>query len=278
MANEELQLVVKDETLLTEISFNYDELKTSLNSRLQKYKGLVVTEEAIADAKNDRAGLNKLEKVLADKGKAIQAKILSGFDTKLKELRGMITSTSNSIDVQVKKFEQAEKDKKKALIELYYDTVIGDLKEILPFGRLFKVQWLNLGSRMPMIEGEISQAIDMVKKDLSVIETLKSEYALQIKDVYLSTLDLSTALSEKARLEKRAADIKAMETKVAAPEISPEVPETAPIIAEDDLSDMDWANVSTLPKDTVFRVTCTSDDIEMIEKFFSAHAIKYSKE
>jgi hypothetical protein len=274
----ELQLVIKDEELLTAIRFNYDELKTSLSERLQKYKGLVVTEEAIADAKTDRAGLNKLEKSLADKGREIQARILSGFDTKLKELRGMITSTSNSIDVQVKKFEQAEKDKKKALIELYYDTVIGDLKEVLPFGRLFKPQWLNLGSRMPMIEGEISQAIDTVKKDLSVIDTLKSEYVLQIKDVYLSTLDLSGALAEKARLEKRAADIKAMETKAAIPEIAPEVPETAPVIAEDDLSDMPWANPSTLPKDTVFRVTCTADDLEMIEKFFSAHEIKYSKE
>ena len=38
MAETQLQVVVTDEALLKEITFNYDQLKTSLSKKLKKYK------------------------------------------------------------------------------------------------------------------------------------------------------------------------------------------------------------------------------------------------
>ena len=47
-----------------EITFNYEELKTALAEKLEKYKGLLVTEDGIAEAKKDRAMLRKVRDAL----------------------------------------------------------------------------------------------------------------------------------------------------------------------------------------------------------------------
>jgi hypothetical protein len=55
-----------------EIEFNFDELKNELETGLKKYKGMVVSEDGIKDAKADRAKLNSLYKAIDDKRKEIK--------------------------------------------------------------------------------------------------------------------------------------------------------------------------------------------------------------
>lgn len=272
MAENKLQVIVTDESLLKEITFNYEQLKTSLTRKLKKYKELVVTEDAIKDAKEDRADLNKLEKILADKSKDIQAKILGGFDTKMKELRGMIKDTSLSIDNQVKAFEQIVKDQKRKDIEQIYSENIGELKEILPLNNFFQSTWLNTTVTIKKAEAELIAFIAKVRQDLTVIDTLNSEFTLQVKDNYLRTFDLSAALAEKARLEeskKRIEAIKPMD-KVADVLISKEKTDLMP--------DVPWANVSEKPKEFRLVITGTESTFGLVEKFLSANKIQYKKE
>ena len=272
MAENKLQVIVTDESLLKEITFNYEQLKTSLTRKLKKYKELVVTEDAIKDAKEDRADLNKLEKILADKGKDIQAKILGGFDLKMKELRTMIKDTSLSIDTQVKSFEQIVKDQKQKEIEQIYAENIGELKELLPFGRIFNLKWLNLTASIKSVSDEIIAIISKVKQDLTVIDTIESEFTLQIKDTYLRLLDLSAALSEKARLEeskKKIEAIKPMDV-IADVLISKEA-------QKDSMPDVPWANVSEKPKEYVFTFTANAAQIKLIETLLNAHRIQFVK-
>ncbi|GBR74905.1 protein DUF1351 [Candidatus Termititenax aidoneus] len=215
MAENSLTLVVTDEALLKEVTFNYEQLKNALSARLEKYNKLVVTEDAINAAKTDRAGLNKLEKSLADKQKEIQQKLLGGFDTKLKELRGMVSEASGSIDSQVKKFEQIEKDAKKADIESIYADNVGELSALLPFGRLFQASWLNKTAKIAAIEKELLEKIEMVRKDLTVIDSLKvdPDIAVAVKDFYLETLNLSQALARKSYLEQQKVNLAALKAK-----------------------------------------------------------------
>jgi hypothetical protein len=207
--NTKLEVVITDEALLKEVTFNYEQLKTGLSARLKKYKELVVTEEAIDAAKADRAGLNKLEAALKDKQKEIQQRLLGGFDTKLKELRGMVSDASGSIDVQVKAFEQEEKDEKKTRVRELYDARIGELKDVLLFSKLFDERYLNKGFTLKAAGDDLAGKIDTARKDLSVIDQLKvdAEIVTAVKDHYLQTLDLSGALAEKARLEEQKAKL-----------------------------------------------------------------------
>ena len=215
MAENKLELVVTDEALLKEVTFNYEQLKNALSARLKKYKELVVTENAINEAKADRAGLNKLETMLKDKQKEIQQKLLGGFDTKLKELRGMVSEASGSIDAQVKAFEQKEKDEKKNKIAELYKARIGELKDVLLFSQLFDERYLNKGFTLKAIGDELADKIDTARKDLSVIDQLKvdAEIVTAVKDYYLRTLDLSGALAEKTRLEEQKAKLAELKAK-----------------------------------------------------------------
>ena len=59
------------EALPKTIDFNFEELKTQLASSLELYTGLVVTEDGIKSAKEDRAKLNKLREALETDRKSV---------------------------------------------------------------------------------------------------------------------------------------------------------------------------------------------------------------
>lgn len=57
----ELRIISPQENgFVQEIKWNNEELKTAIVKKMEDYKGLVFTEETIADGKKDRADLNKL--------------------------------------------------------------------------------------------------------------------------------------------------------------------------------------------------------------------------
>ena len=58
------------------IEFNFAEIKKELAGNLEKYQNMVVTEDAIKDAKADRAKLNKLKEAIEKKRKEIKACLL----------------------------------------------------------------------------------------------------------------------------------------------------------------------------------------------------------
>lgn len=189
-----------------EIEFNFDELKKELEEGLQKYQGLVVTEDGIKDAKADRAKLNALYKAIDDKRKEIKKECMKpyeAFEKKAKILLDMISGTSGAIDGQVKAFEELAREDKRKEIEAYFCESVGDLKDLLPFNKIYNERWMNATYKMADIKDEITSAIKQAGDDLSVISGLNSEYELQIKDVYLRTLNLTEALAEKTRLEER---------------------------------------------------------------------------
>lgn len=229
MENQELSIVIQDEQLLKEVTFNYDQLKTGLSERLKKYNELVVTEEAIKSAKTDRANLNKLEKALADKGADIKQRLLGGFDTKLSELRSMVKSASNGIDKQVKSFEQQEKDAKRNQILETYNANIKELSSLISFEKIFNDKWLNVTVSISKASEELLSKIETVRKDLSVLDTIQTapEIITAVKDYYLRTFDLSASLSEKSRLETVKANLLAITNK---PKVQELVEPVKPIV------------------------------------------------
>jgi phage host-nuclease inhibitor protein Gam len=213
---------------LAPVDFNYEELRQELAARLEKYKGLVYTDETISEAKTDRATLNRVEKALNDKKIEIKKQYLEPyeeFEKKIKALMGMVSEQSTEIDRQVKSYEQKKKDEKKASIEAYYAEHIGDLAELLPLERIFSDKWLNATCRDKEWQTAIDEAVRRTSSDLQTIADLKSEFELQIKDTYLRTLDLSAALNEKTRLEQQKAMLAEYEAKKAKEAKEAEPPE-----------------------------------------------------
>lgn len=232
-----------DDQFVKTIDFNFDELKQEITSALAKYQGLVYSDESIKDAKSDRALLNKFKEALESKRKDVKKQCLApyeAFEKKIKELTALVEAPIFAIDGQVKGYEQSKKDEKKAEITEYYDAHIGDLAALLPLERIFSDKWLNATVKINAAQDEIDALITRTASDLQTIADLKSEFEIQIKDVYLRTLNLSTALAEKTRQEtikaeqeaykqKKAAERAAYEAEIAARCAEPEVKAPEPV-------------------------------------------------
>lgn len=203
MNNTELKINKIQE--LEPIKFNYEEIKQELVIQLQKYKNIIFEEKDIQEAKKTRADLNRLKKQVNDKKIEVKNELIrpyTDFETKIKELISMIDEPCLEIDKQIKIFEEKQKELKKKEILKIYEENINDLKEILSIQKIWSEKWLNTTYKLRDIELEIIGIINKVKTDLKVIEDMKSEFDIQLKDKYLLTLDLTNVMQEKARLEK----------------------------------------------------------------------------
>ena len=203
MNNTELKINEMQE--LEPIKFNYEEIKQELALQLQKYKNIVFEESDIQEAKKTRAYLNRLKKQVNDKKIEVKNEFIkpyTDFETKIKEIISMIDEPCLEIDKQIKAFEEKQKELKKQEILKIYEENIKDLKEILSLQKIWNEKWLNATYKIRDIELEILGTINKVKTDLKVIEDMKSEFEIQLKDKYLLTLDLTSVMQEKSRLEK----------------------------------------------------------------------------
>lgn len=221
MATEEKQAVVEKATVvpgkmefrlisptesnfLKHIEWNKEELLAAVRSKVALYEGIVYTEETVKLAKNDRAELNNLVKAIDERRKKVKEVInqpYAEFEKELKEITDLIKKQSAEIDEQVKAFETAEKEEKKAKIMEAYEKAIGNLAEILPFSKVFDQRYLNKTCKLASAIAEVQKKIEQVKTDLETIESVCGKYKLNAKDVYVRTLDLSKAMAEEKRLK-----------------------------------------------------------------------------
>lgn len=195
------------EALPKTIDFNFEELKTQLASSLELYTGLVVTEDGIKSAKEDRAKLNKLREALETKRKEVKKECMApytDFEGKVKELVALIDQPIAAIDGQLKAYEEQRRAAKRADILAIYEETVGELRALLPFEKLWQDGWYNTGVSMKKIREAIVAAEAKAASDLEVLETVGSEFAEAVKIKYLEHLDLNEALLERARLQERA--------------------------------------------------------------------------
>ena len=199
------ELKVNEIQELQPIDFNYEEIKKELSIQLQKYRNIVFEESDIQEAKKTRADLNRLKKQVNDKKIEVTNEFIkpyTEFETKIKEIISMIDESCLEIDKQIKVFEEKQKEIKKQEILKIYEENIGELKEILSIQKIWNDKWLNATYKIRDIELEILGIVNKVKTDLQVIEEMQSEFEIQLKDKYLLTLDLTSVMQEKTRLEK----------------------------------------------------------------------------
>ena len=195
------------EALPKTIDFNFEELKTQLASSLELYTGLVVTEDGIKSAKDDRAKLNKLREALETKRKEVKKECMApytDFEGKVKELVALIDQPIAAIDGQLKAYEEQRRAAKRADILAIYEETVGELRSLLPFEKLWQDGWYNTGVSMKKIREAIVAAEAKAASDLEVLATVESEFAEAVKIKYLEHLDLNEALLERARLQERA--------------------------------------------------------------------------
>lgn len=190
------------------ISFNYEELKQQIQTRAADYASLVYTDDQIANAKKDRADLNRLKKALNDERIRQEKEFLQPFNefkSQVKELCDIIDVATTSVDKQVKEFEDQKKAEKLNAIEEYWHSVLAadKIPAAVSFRMIFESKWLNASVSMKSIQEAIDGKVEQIRKDLDVVDSLPS-YIFEARECYLDTFDLARAVSEAHRLQEQA--------------------------------------------------------------------------
>lgn len=274
-----MELKINEVALPAPITFNYEELRAELLSKVSVYETMVYTEDQVKEAKADRAALNRLKKALNDERIRQEKDYMQPFNTfkaQVGELVKIIDKSVSVVDKQVKEFEEQQKAEKLKAIEEYWHSVLADNKvpETVSFKQILDDKWLNASVSMKSIQGAIDGKLEQMAKDLAVIADLPS-YSFEARECYMDTLDLAKAVSEANRLqeqaEKRAAweaeQQKRKEEAAAAPIKSTQV--TANINDPDDIENCpvrQWIG---------FQALLSADEARALGAWLRGNGIKY---
>lgn len=196
---------------LPPIQWNYAEVKAWIEDGLARYKGIVYDESQIAEAKKDRANLNKLVQALDAKRKEMKSLYLNPyeeFEAQAKELIALVKEQAAAIDAQVKAYDDRRREEKLEKIKTEcYAPMIGNLAQLVPYEKLHDPKWLNVTCSAGTIATEMARKIENIVSGLDAIDKmgLSPEMVTRIKGIFLKKFDLAAAIAEKERIEKEQA-------------------------------------------------------------------------
>lgn len=267
------------------VEWNYAEIKAWLESGLERYKGVIYDETQIAQAKADRASLNKLSQAIDAKRREVRQTYLQAcaeFEEQAKELTGMVKEQAAEIDAQVKTYEAYRKEEKWAKIEEeLYAPMIGNLAELVPYKKLHESKWCNVTCSMGTVADELAKKIQRIESGLEAIG--KMEYPEDLKEAakmaFLKDFDLSAAMAATERVAKQREALARLESaeaaqkaegpkKVPVPEITRPEPKNGAEINRD--GDSEKENLISVS----FRVHVTRAQLAGLGEYMKANGIK----
>lgn len=199
-----MEIKVNEYQLPENISFNFEEMKQELTEKVSLYETMVYTDDQIKVAKEDKANLNKLKKVLNDeriKREKEYMQPFNAFKAQINEIISIIDKPIAVIDKQVKEYEENQRQAKMDAIKSYWESV--EHPDGLTLEKIFDAKWLNATVSMKAIKTAIDDSIIKFKADMDTLVNLP-EYSFEAQQEYISSLDLKKALDEAHRLSEMA--------------------------------------------------------------------------
>lgn len=281
----------------TIVEANFDEIIQAVRERVAPYKALVVTPETVRSAKNDLAELRHFEKQIDGYRKAVKEAFMApvnAYAERVKPALEAIQGAVESINAQVKAFDEAETQKKLEEAEAYFETAAHpDTLDYLSFGKLRgrHPEWKNKGATLDKIKSDIQIELAGVERDLTAIRAHDEKYRAVMLDAYKENLSLTDALGkyasvkraeelEKVRAEReaerRAAEEREAEARRQAAARAREALESAePAPAPQIEPAQEPAQPEILVRD--FRVWSTREQLNALGAFLKANGIRYGR-
>lgn len=237
---EELTVQIQ-KPIIPPLVWNKEAVESYVNEALEKYVGIVYTDDMIDDAKKDRAKLNALEKQLAKAftaTKDVYLGPLTELQTVTKDLQQKIKKTSGEIDTQVKSYEGALKQAKKNDLYRVYTAAAGALAVLVPFEKIFNERWLNKTYAFSTAEKELKTIIEEKRLELDDLanDCEPGEEYEAVKRAYLKNLSMKEARAER----KAFRDFKAQQEQAAAAKAAEEAAHrAAPVIQRPTAEDLE---------------------------------------
>ena len=199
--------VKSDLTLLQpqKIESNVAEVKSWLQNALEPYKNMVVSEDSVKAAKEDRAKINKLKTAIDEKRKSTKKMWVSPYvqwENEVNELISMCDEASKNIDGQIKNFEDAIKQHKRDELETFFNeqAIAADVDFYITFEQIFNPKWLNSTVKIETAKEEIEKAVEETIDDLKMIADLESDYSEELFLIYKETHDIKSVIARNKAL------------------------------------------------------------------------------
>lgn len=265
---------------LPPIQWNYEAVKQWIDDGLAKYKGIVYTPDTIAQAKKDRADLNRLVDAIATKRREMKAHYLQPyeeFEAQAKELEAMVKTVSAEIDAQVKAYENFKKEEKLGEIKRLYETMIGNLARLVPYEKLHNPKWLNVTCSMSAATEELGGKIDRISAGLASIDTLglDDDLADRVKSRFLKDYDLAAALAEKDRIIREREELERLKAaQIAAQQPKPVAEEYTPPQQENPITEQVSNYTAEELIDITFRIRVPLSKLNLLKRFMRENGIR----
>lgn len=281
-----MELILRsDEISIPHAIENLEQLKAEIAPKMEYYSSLVVTEESIRSAKNDRANLNKLKKAISDQRIAVKKQCLAPYEAlecECKELEALIIAPIAAIDAQIKAFEEIEKNKKYSELKAYFYSV--NNLEFLTLDDVLNPKWSNKTLSVESLKEEMLTNINRISGDFEQLRIMyqNSPLLTPIINKFTEKKELSPVLVYAAQLEKELEKEQKREEELEAKQ--PKNALNAPVSAPEPNNEFIQENINTaVSVDSrvnqsitgTFRVTCTKDQLIMLRDFMKSQGIKF---
>lgn len=277
---------------LSEIQWNYEEVKAWVASRVEEYKNIAYTEDAVKDMKQDRAELNKAKTAIENERKRIKKLCMEPyehFERQVKEVTGLIDEPIGLIDGQLKEIEEKRKQQKQKDIEELFKTI--GFQDFIVLERIMDPKWLNATVSLGKIEEQMKNILFKVGTEVATISSLP-EFSFEALEIYKKTLDLNQAIAEGQRLaeiQKKKQQYDEEQKRIAAEKARQEAEQKMAVkhvvgtMAVENVPVVE-GNVETEEKTTQadliqmdFRVWATREQLLGLREYLIGHQIKFGK-
>lgn len=197
----------------------HDDLKETIQSYADKYKGLVFGEDGLKDAKKVRAEMNGVVKSLDDKRKSIKEEYnapLAEFEAEFKKLTDSIKGVIDPIDQGIKHLEEQERLSKQKELEERVNKQLDEASEFVKNRFEYDKRWTNKSYSMRKVAEEVENQIKKLKQEEAQIKAnqdIITNYCSAVKvkaGVWLNLLNTGHIAPEIMKLiDKSIADEKA---------------------------------------------------------------------
>lgn len=213
----EISVVVTQEP--GKVSWNFEEIKKTLENELEVYRTTAYTDATIKTAKSDVAALRKLPVAINERLKEVKDKCLEPYaviEAQAKELINLIEEPIKAINDQVQDYEKRRKEAARKEILSHWNKKVEALPEDIrekAYVSIYDKRWENATATKKSWKEGIENGIQKILDEIETIKSFKSEFEEDILKAYKEDLSLQKAIAKMNELKAQQERILEIERK-----------------------------------------------------------------
>ena len=211
----EISVVVSQEP--GKVTWNFEEIKKSLEDSVAVYQGMVYTDDTIKTAKSDVAELRALAKAIEDRRKEVKEKCLEPYniiEKQAKELVALVNKPIEAINIQVQDYESRRKEAVRAKIDAYWKQKCVVLPENIweaAHSKIYDSRWENATATQKSWKDGIDNGVAEIHGAIETIKSFNSEFEEDMLNSFYTDLSLQNAIQTMNSLKAQKERILEME-------------------------------------------------------------------